>query len=287
VHQTLAPHLVAPRASARQFSRIAAAADPSLVDRSDAAEDWDPDSAVVYPNVISASQAEDLVQRLTKKFRRCELCGTDSPFHSARRRRLLTALFLSYVFCHSQRHQLGHWDSAIQNYRETELFDEDSNLKAILQPIRKLIEENHGVACGSRTKAFTGTWLPCHTIDLHEEGQLNAHVDSVRYSGNLVAGLSLLSTSIMRLKPAAAVEEGQVAKESFPTKTAPAESSPEHFVDLFLPPQSLYVLSGDSRYSYTHELLPSGSKFGGEIVQRRRRLSVIFRDAKTAEGTDA
>jgi alkylated DNA repair protein alkB family protein 7 len=51
-------------------------------------------------------------------------------------------------------------------------------------------------------------------------------------------------------------------------------------VDLFLPPLSLYVLSGPSRYSYTHELLPTGDTFGGVAVERDHRLSVIFRDAK-------
>ena len=54
-------------------------------------------------------------------------------------------------------------------------------------------------------------------------------------------------------------------------------------------PLSLYVLSGMSRYSYTHELLPSGSAFDlleakdgvpprRVDVVRGRRLSIIFRD---------
>jgi len=177
---------------------------------------------------------------------------------------------------------MGHWDSAIQNYRETELFDEDEDLQTILQPIRKLIEEHHGTECGP-SKSFRGSWLPCHAIDLHEEGQLNAHVDSVRYSGNLVAGISLLSTSIMRLKPSSSAQ-GHVAKESPSANVAALDEST--FVDLFLAPQSLYVLSGDSRYYYTHELLPSGSKFGDQAVTRGQRFSVIFRDAK-AEVDDA
>lgn len=53
-------------------------------------------------------------------------------------------------------------------------------------------------------------------------------------------------------------------------------------IDLLLPPCSLYVLTGESRYNYTHELLPSGSLFRGVAsVERGQRLSVIFRDAKT------
>ena len=190
-----------------------------------------------------------------------------------------------------RRYEPGHWDSAIQNYRETELFEEDESLQSILKPIRQFIEEYHGSHCGPN-KSFSGKWLPCHAIDLHEDGQLNAHVDSVRYSGNLVAGLSLSSSSIMRLKPALPEEEESTNKESgtlespITTATLPKDDVQDlHFVDLFLPPRSLYVLSGDSRYYYTHELLPSGSAFGANnIVTRGRRLSIIFRDAKENDG---
>jgi hypothetical protein len=52
-------------------------------------------------------------------------------------------------------------------------------------------------------------------------------------------------------------------------------------VDLLLPPLSLYVLTGNSRYRYTHELLPSQSLFRGIEVTRGHRVSVIFRDART------
>lgn len=167
----------------------------------------------------------------------------------------------------SRRYERGHWDSAIQQYRETELVDEDENLKAILHPLRRFLEENHTrSSCSNGTKSFTGSWLPCHTIDLDEKGSLNAHVDSIRFSGNLVAGLSLLSSSVMRLKPADATSHGSV--------------------DLYLPPWSLYVLSGVSRYEYTHELLPSGSFYQGNSVERGQRLSVIFRDAKVQDTND-
>jgi alkylated DNA repair protein alkB family protein 7 len=99
---------------------------------------------------------------------------------------------------------------------------------------------------------------------------LNAHVDSVRFSGDIVAGLSLMSSSIMRLR-----EEKQelVSSQRKQTKDEP-------YVDLFLQERSLYVLEGYSRYRYTHELLPSGSTFGDKVVHRENRLSIIFRDSK-------
>jgi alkylated DNA repair protein alkB family protein 7 len=108
-------------------------------------------------------------------------------------------------------------------------------------------------------------WLPCHAIDLKKEGELTAHVDSIKFSGDLVAGISLLSPSIMRLVPDDAPDEG--------------------WVDLYLPPLSLYALTGVARYRYSHHLLPSDSTFTKQdeevvVVKRDHRLSVIFRDAK-------
>jgi len=116
-------------------------------------------------------------------------------------------------------------------------------------------------------------WLPCHAIDLRKDGLLSPHVDSVRFSGGIVAGLSLQSSSIMRLKP---VNDDQLKDTC-------------HHVDLFLPPLSLYVLSGLSRYKYTHELLNSGQMFhvqrNNELIQvdRQDRISIIFRDAPLSQ----
>ncbi|CAN0326924.1 unnamed protein product, partial [Phaeothamnion confervicola] len=43
-------------------------------------------------------------------------------------------------------------------------------------------------------------WLPCHAIDLAPEGFIKPHVDSVKFSGRVVAGLSLVSAAVMRLR---------------------------------------------------------------------------------------
>ena len=39
---------------------------------------------------------------------------------------------------------------------------------------------------------------PVHILDLHEDGYIKPHVDSIKFSGGVVAGLSLLSDGIMR-----------------------------------------------------------------------------------------
>lgn len=141
------------------------------------------------------------------------------------------------------------------------------------------------------------SWLPCHAIDLKKEGELNAHVDSVRFSGDCVAGLSLISSSIMRLIPS---NDGNSYKDNTNDRRNddsgieydnPMEDNDKiggnSFIDLFLPPRSLYVLTGKCRYNYSHELRPDSSSFISAfkeekeiVVRRNRRLSVIFRDTK-------
>ena len=156
------------------------------------------------------------------------------------------------------------------------MFDEGALLSPescdLLERVRHQLQERH-------LSRPDFTWLPCHAIDLHKEGQLNAHVDSVRFSGDIVAGLSLLSPSIMRLRPD---DDGDV-------QTGLVEHCDEkqvQWVDLYLPPRSLYVLADAGRYHYSHQLLPSGSVFSSQedptpiVVERDHRISIIFRDAK-------
>ena len=38
-----------------------------------------------------------------------------------------------------------------------------------------------------------------HVIDLDKDGKINPHIDSIKFSGDLVAGYSLGSTRVMRL----------------------------------------------------------------------------------------
>jgi len=146
-----------------------------------------------------------------------------------------------------RRYEQGHWDAVISNYKEIEVPPMD-----VLSCLYDIID------------AHITDWLPLHAIDLHAEGRLDAHVDSVRYSGDIVAGLSLLTPSILRLRPA---------------DTDGTPMSNGDLIDLLLPERSLYVLRGIYRYEYTHELLPSGAVFAGTPVMRDRRISIIFRNA--------
>ena len=259
--------------------------DPRYVDSAAAPASFPLSSALVYPEAVSEREADAVVQDIQLRMKR-------------------------------RRYEKGHWDAVITHHKEIEMpLPSEVSIGggggggthplsdvsvAAINRIRHQLGEKHfgpgGPGQEGRTKdRLPIQWIPCHGIDLKKEGQLTAHVDSVRYSGLIVAGLSLLSSSIMRLRPAAEynnnTDDGTAGKQHLYGPKA-SEAPDDGHVDLYLPPRSLYVLSGVSRYEYTHELLPDGSAFemlssaGGAAdtiavpVPRDRRISVIFRDAK-------
>ena len=155
-----------------------------------------------------------------------------------------------------QRYRRDHWDGVITGYKETErhAWAREENA-AVVERARRAI-----TAGGDDVTA----WLPTHAIELEPSGEIRPHVDSVKFSGGFVAGVSLLSAAIMTLERADAGAER--AADTVDT------------VRLLLPPRSLYVLSGAARFEFTHRI--GGGAFGGAPVERGRRLSLIFRDAK-------
>lgn len=212
--------------------------DHSCVDARQAPSDFGPSSAVVYTNALTQTEGDLITKEILSRMKR-------------------------------RRYEKGHWDAVIVNYKEVEMSDfsfDTPEIPNIFHRVRQHLAEHH-------LNSNPVEWLPCHAIDLKKEGELTAHVDSIKFSGDLVAGVSLLSPSIMRLVPDDGTDEQNEA------------SGADGWVDLYLPPLSLYALTGVGRYRYSHQLLPDNSAFskadGTKIkVQRDHRLSVIFRDAK-------
>lgn len=262
----------------------------SFVNSTQAPSNFHPQSAIVYENIISSHQGKVLQNDILKLMRR-------------------------------KRFEKGHWDAVITNYKEIELPNRtaDQNDDFIsgrtgrilskesydtIDQIRSFMEKQHSdlfLVNKKKEKNNQFKWLPVHAIHLKESGKLSAHVDSVRFSGGIVAGLSLSTSSIMRLKPASPSEIASSIDSSSSSRYGSVDENHDHHepleksiddaghVDLYLPPLSLYILSGISRYEYTHELLDSAHEFvildGKDNTQtvkvdRADRISVIFRDAK-------
>ncbi|KAL5278188.1 ALKBH7 family protein [Megaselia abdita] len=146
-------------------------------------------------------------------------------------------------------YESDHWDDAIHGFRETERKQWYPDNRKILDRVKDL--------------AFNGVIMPyIHVLDLSADGVIKPHVDSTRYCGDTIAGISLLSQSVMRL-----VRTGDDAPEE------------KFSVDIFLDKKSLYIMSKTSRYKFTHEILAKeNSVFKDKPVEKGRRISIICRN---------
>lgn len=146
-----------------------------------------------------------------------------------------------------KRYEFDHWDDAIHGYRETERLRWGAVCEEILNRVRSTAFPECSQLLG-----------PVHVIDLDKSGYIKPHIDSVKFCGSTIAGLSLLSDSIMRLVK---------------------EDTPSEWLDLLLSRRSLYILRDQARYKFTHEILKNEeSVFNGQRVPRQRRISVICRN---------
>lgn len=153
---------------------------------------------------------------------------------------------------HFKRHlyEKDHWDNAIAKFRETEKKFFNKTNTPIVERIRNLAFPQ----TGKHSKVLPYT----HVLDLAEDGYIKPHVDSVRFCGDRVAVLSLLSSSVARFR---------------------LDKDREVAVDVCIPRLSLYVMKGISRYDFAHEILKNDeSNFDGEHIQKGRRISVIRRN---------
>ncbi|RVE69356.1 hypothetical protein OJAV_G00077280 [Oryzias javanicus] len=146
-----------------------------------------------------------------------------------------------------KRYEFDHWDDAIHGYRETERVSWGPACEVVLNRVRS--------AAFAEGSPLLG---PVHVLDLDKAGYIKPHIDSVKFCGSTIAGLSLLSDSVMRLVK---------------------EDNPNEWLDLLLTRRSLYILRDQARYDFTHEILKDEeSVFSGQKVPRRRRISVICRN---------
>ncbi|KHJ75864.1 hypothetical protein OESDEN_24520, partial [Oesophagostomum dentatum] len=98
-----------------------------------------------------------------------------------------------------------------------------------------------------------------HILDLHKDGVIKPHIDSVRYCGDIISGLCLLSDAVMRLRH--------------------KDRKDELIADMYVPRRCLYRMGEVGRYEFTHETLSNEeSYFNGKKIEKTRRISIICRD---------
>lgn len=146
-----------------------------------------------------------------------------------------------------RRYEEGHWDNVIIKFKEMERSRWSAETQRVLQKVRE------AAILPKELNYFPAV----HVIELAEDGYIKPHVDSIKFSGRVVAGINLLSPSIMRFK----------------------EEHGDSVIDAYLQRRSMYMMTGRVRYHYTHEILPGAQVFRGELpVNRTHRISIMLRD---------
>ncbi|XP_045469035.1 alpha-ketoglutarate-dependent dioxygenase alkB homolog 7, mitochondrial [Harmonia axyridis] len=145
------------------------------------------------------------------------------------------------------RYEYDHWDNAIHGFRETERLKWNNENTRILNRVREIAFPHD-----------TAQLKYVHILDLAENGYIKPHIDAVKFCGNTIAGLSLLTDSVMKLVN---------------------DKNKELYVDVLLKRRSLYVMKDEARYNYTHEILDNkNSIFKNTQIFKTRRISVICRN---------
>lgn len=167
-----------------------------------------------------------------------------------------------------KRWESGHFDGVIFNYKELELSSPSQTPSH--HPLLQATTSRVHALLRAHLSSPTTSFLPTHCIVLRAStGHIAPHVDSVKFSGSLVCGISLGSERVMRLRPAD------------PATGEPIDFGDEEggYIDMKLSVGSLYIISNEARYRWTHEILNGDESDGGDAD----RISLIFRDAKTED----
>jgi hypothetical protein len=111
------------------------------------------------------------------------------------------SVLMSYIdpLVKRKRYEGDHWDSVIVSYKEMELLPMSNRGVPMPAEVRVILERMHNIL-RANYKFPIVDFLPPHAIDLASTGHIDYHVDSVKHSGRVLAGLSLLSARTMRLR---------------------------------------------------------------------------------------
>ncbi|XP_055841151.1 alpha-ketoglutarate-dependent dioxygenase alkB homolog 7, mitochondrial [Episyrphus balteatus] len=170
------------------------------------------------------------------------------------------------------RYEFDHWDDAIHGFRETERKNWYPHNREIIERVR--------------STAFVGEIMQyVHVLDLDEKGVIKPHVDSTRYCGTTISGMSMLSDAVMRLVRTDEKKYQQGNSVQNDSNDDEYRNQPttvlkgNFYADILLSQRSLYIMSHSARYNFTHEILSNeNSNFKGSPVKKGRRISIICRN---------
>lgn len=259
-----------------------------------------PESFLLFPNFITDEEHSSLVK--------CSMAQLDSICG----KKLLNS----------------HYDGVINKYRECSVssnsWSVDNDIKELLlinediksiKIIRDIIKRVHNTIDTLFDHKYI--WLPPHLLDVAADGEIRSHLDNLNASGDIIAGISLLSSALVRFKIHTEKDElARIPVENKTLKKSSIKGLPLSFkksnkatsdvkirklsndkdiigyIEAFIPQGSLYIQSGDLRYNFEHEIsdkefewdiknndsLPN-LNLGLQKFTKNRRISVLFRSA--------
>jgi hypothetical protein len=170
------------------------------------------------------------------------------------------ATSLSYEaikFLQYKPYEIDHYDHVIKNYREKQvgLGKWSIENRALLTKIQEIIQQTTQLDIN---KPF----MDPHIIELKPSGRIDAHVDSVKYGGEVVAAISLQSKRRLIM--------------TYPNTNQQQQQQHQQNIafELDLEPCSLYIMSKQSRYELAHAITASTNN----NIDEKNRISIVFRD---------
>jgi len=225
----------------------------STINTQDTSESTQPEETCSYDGILNPSPSptrfnftKNFPDELKNDFVRSFLVYQD--FVTEQEEENLMIEFEKYFKRHV--YEKDHWDNAISKFRETEKKFFNKKNEPVIERIRRISFPDTGK--DSKCLPYT------HVLDLAEDGHIMPHVDSVRFCGDRVAVLSLLSSCVGRFR---------------------LEKDREVAVDVVIPRFSLYVMKGASRYDFAHEILKNEESYFDDVhIPKGRRVSIIRRN---------
>jgi len=163
-----------------------------------------------------------------------------------------------------------HFDGVINEYKELELHDPDPSVAEAIAELQAIFIASLPPVSEleTTTSPTTPPFLPPHCLCYPASAapqQLKPHVDSTRFSGSYVCGYTLTGSPDRYLRLKWSEDPACVESPLHSTRQA----SPPVEIDIPLPSNSGYVLSGYSRYNMTHEVIGDSDS---------DRIAIILRD---------
>lgn len=167
-----------------------------------------------------------------------------------------------------RKYESNHWDNVINKYKEIELLINIKNSKIIIPENVINIINNVKLIISEHTSLKNNDYLHPHVIDLDDDGNIGSHIDSIKFSGTTIAGLSLLSSRVLLLK----LDKTTLNNDHSNNDNLKNE------IEILVNPRSLYILKDIYRYNYSHAILGKNDTNNNYNIDIKRRISIMFRN---------